>query len=72
MFSHNDLFNKMTLYVFSYNMIHAVAEIGMVDRSIIRTEDETSIGLCVILINLVELTIPLTAYVQTQGVTATG
>ena len=44
----------------------------MLVPNIVVTEDETSISVCVVLINLVELDIPLTAFVHTQAVTATG
>ena len=52
--------------------LHTVAEIGMVEPTIMVTEAGTSISLCAVLINLVQLDIPLTAFVQTQAITATG
>ena len=36
------------------------------------TEDTLSVSVCAVLINLVQLEIPLTAFVETQPVTATG
>ena len=44
----------------------------MVEANVMVTEAEMSISLCAVLINLVELDIPLTAFVQTQAITATG
>ena len=53
-------------------LICTVAEIGMVEPTTMVTEAGTSIALCAVLINLVQLDIPLTAFVQTQAITATG
>lgn len=44
----------------------------MVRPTFMTTEANTSISLCAVLINFVELDIPLTAFVQTQAVTAAG
>ena len=44
----------------------------MVQPTTMVTEAGTSISLCAVLINLVQLDIPLTAFVQTQAITATG
>ena len=52
--------------------LRTVAEIGMMTPNIMEVEAEGSISLCVVLINLVELDIPLTAFVQTQAGTASG
>ena len=52
--------------------LYTVAEIGMVEPIAMVTEAETSISLCAVLINFVELEIPLTAFIQTQAITATG
>ena len=52
--------------------MYTVAEIGMVGSTFTITEADTSITLCAVLINFVELDIPLTAIVQTQAVTAAG
>ena len=49
-----------------------VAQIGMARSTLTTTEADTSISLCAVLINLVELDISLTALVQTQAVTAAG
>ena len=53
-------------------IVHTVAEIGMVRSALTTTEADTSISLCAVLINFVELDIPLTAFVQTQAITAAG
>lgn len=52
--------------------LHTVAEIGMVEPTMMVTEAGTSISLCVVLINFVVLDVPLTAFVETQAITATG
>ena len=52
--------------------MYTVAEIGMIRSTFTITEADTLITLCAVLINFVELDIPLTAIVQTQAVTATG
>ena len=44
----------------------------MVRSTLTTTEADTSISLCAVLINFVELDIPLTAFVQTQAITAAG
>ena len=44
----------------------------MVQPTITVIEADTSISLCAVLINLVELEIPLTTFVQTQDITTTG
>ena len=61
----------MLLSLFLFCM-YTVAEIGMVQSTFTIAEADTSITLCVVLINFVELDIPLTAIVQTQAVTAAG
>ena len=59
--------------MFIYNTyLYTVAEIGMVRSTFMTTEADSSISVCAVLINFVELDIPLTAFVQTQPITATG
>ena len=49
-----------------------VALIGMESASIVETESDLSLNVCVQLINLIQLDIPLTAFIDTQSGTATG
>lgn len=51
---------------------HSVALIGMEIPSIAETENFVSITVCAVLINLIQLEIPLTAFARTQSATATG
>ena len=49
-----------------------VALIGMDTPTITETESFVSITVCAVLINLIQLEIPLTTFVETQSATATG
>ena len=44
----------------------------MVTSTLTTTEADTSISVCAVIINFVQLEVPLTAFVQTQAITATG
>jgi hypothetical protein len=66
------LFALNIIIVVNNNYLRTVAEIGMVRSIFMTTEADTSISLCAVLTNFVELDIPLTAFVQTQAITAAG
>lgn len=71
----NDAWYRTIIYFYcSLNNIYylAVAVIGMEQPAITRTESRTSISLCIVVINRVQLDIDLSASIETHEITATG
>ena len=60
------------LYTNKYYINLTVATIGMRNATLTLMENDASIDVCVTLINFVQLEIPLTVFIETSPVTATG